>query len=293
MLQAVSVGQPAMILLEKGFVGSILSLFAQACNLVNAQGEVIALVGRAVGSGPLNIVLENGAGFLSRDLATGLPVEGDGHSIRLGKALTVNLSGAEIWEPRLEGTGLLDEPGWKANLTVLYHHLVSQAPPESLAYLLVPGSAGRWSVQSACREAARRAMARLLVALQMGDRQGITAGAAALAGLGPGLTPAGDDFLLGLMVGLRMGPPGLKEKELSIAETCQIIYKTAAERTNLLSRALLRSAGEGLFSEAWHILLATLRQGKADEVREAADRILGFGGTSGADALAGFLSLWS
>lgn len=288
-----SVGQPAMNLLERGFVGSILSLFAQACNLVNGQGEVIALVGRPIGNGPLNIVLENGTGFLARDLATGLPVEGDGHRLRLGNALTVSLNGAAIWEPRLEGTGLLDDPRWKVNLAVLYHHLVSRAPAESLAHLLAPGSAERGGMKSAYREAARQAIGRLLAALQVGDRQGIAAGAAALAGLGPGLTPAGDDFLLGLMAGLRTGPPFLEGKELSVAETCQIIYEAAAERTNLLSRALLRSAKEGLFSEAWPILVATLRQGKADKVREAADRILGFGGTSGADALAGFLSLWS
>jgi len=55
--------------------------------------------------------------------------------------------------------------------------------------------------------------------------------------------------------------------------------------------ALLRSAREGMFGEAWHILLAALRQGKADEVRRAADRVLGFGGTSGADALSGFLAV--
>jgi hypothetical protein len=46
-----------------------------------------------------------------------------------------------------------------------------------------------------------------------------------------------------------------------------------------------------MFGEAWHGLLAALRQGKAAEVRRAADRILGFGGTSGADALSGFLAV--
>jgi hypothetical protein len=37
--------------------------------------------------------------------------------------------------------------------------------------------------------------------------------------------------------------------------------------------------------------LAALRHGKASEVRKTADRILGFGGTSGADALSGFLAV--
>jgi hypothetical protein len=55
--------------------------------------------------------------------------------------------------------------------------------------------------------------------------------------------------------------------------------------------ALLRSASQGMFGEAWHVLLAALRQGKASEVRGAVTRLMGFGGTSGADALSGFLAI--
>ena len=152
MLQAVSISQPVMSTLEgEGFVGSVLSVFAGACNLVSDQGEVVAPVSQRVGNGPLNIVLEG-----------------------------------------------------------------------------------------------------LLAALQVGDRQEITAGAAAPAGLGPGLTPAGDGFLLGLMAALRTWPQFLAGRGLSAEEACQTIYGAAAGRTNLLSMALLQSAREGMFGEAWH-----------------------------------------
>jgi hypothetical protein len=296
-LQAVSISQPVMDTLErKGFAGSVLSVFAEACNLVSAQGKIVALVSQRVGNGPLNIVLEGG-GFFPKGLEAGLPVEGDGRSIRIGEALTsepqrVSLAGAEVWEPRLEGDGLnADWPGLKARLVVLHHHLLAQAPPASLVCPLIAGATAGRGVESAYRKAAWGAIEELLAALRAGDRQGITAGAAALAGLGPGLTPAGDDFLLGLMAGLRTWPPFLEGKGLSVEETCQAIYRAAIGRTNLISLALLQSAQEGLFNEAWHELLAALRQGKANDVKEAADRILGFGETSGAEALAGFLSV--
>jgi hypothetical protein len=94
-----------------------------------------------------------------------------------------------------------------------------------------------------------------------------------------------------LMAGLRTWPQFLAGKGLSVEEACQAIYGAAAGRTNLLSTALLRSARAGMFGEAWHELLAALRQGKAEEVRRAANRILGFGETSGADALSGFLAV--
>jgi len=297
MLRAVSISQPVMDTLEKeGFAGSVLSVFTGACNLVSDQDEVIALVGQRVGNGPLNIVLEEDS-FLARGLEVGLPVKGDGRGIRVGEALNnepyrISLAEAEVWEPRLEGEGLtVDWPGLKASLALLHDHLIAQAPAESLACLLAAGAAGERSVESAYRRAARGAIEGLLAALQVGDCQGIIVGAAALAGLGPGLTPAGDDFLLGLMAGLRTWHQFLARKGLSVEEACQAIYGAAAGRTNLLSTALLRSAREGMFGEAWHELLAALRQGKAAEVRRAADRILGFGETSGADALNGFLAV--
>jgi hypothetical protein len=293
----VSISQPVMDTLEKeGFAGSVLSVFTGACNLVSDQGEVLVLVSQRVGNGPLNIVLEGDA-FLARGLEVGLPVKGDGRGIQVREALKnepyrVSLAGAEVWEPRLEGDGLnANRPELKANLAVLHDHLIAQAPAESLACLPAAGAAGGRSVESTYREVARRAIEGLLAALYGGDRQGITAGAAALAGLGPGLTPAGDDFLLGLIAGLRTWPQFLAGKGLSVEEACQAIYGATAGRTNLLSTALLRSAREGMFGEAWHELLAALRQGKAAEVRRAADRILGFGETSGADALSGFLAV--
>jgi hypothetical protein len=175
---------------------------------------------------------------------------------------------------------------------------MAQAPAESLARLgghgnpphLVAGVAGGRSIESTYRKVALKAIEGLLAALQVGNRQGTAANTAALAGLGPGLTPAGDDFLLGLMAGLQTWPQFLAGGGLSVEEACQAIYEAADGRTNLLSTALLRSAREGMFSEVWHILLAALRQGKADEVRGAADCVLSSGGTSGADALSGFLA---
>ncbi len=123
------------------------------------------------------------------------------------------------------------------------------------------------------------------------DISSIGGSAALLVGLGPGLTPAGDGYLVGLMAGLRVWP-GLCE--VSSEEACRIILDAAEDRTTLLSRALLRSAKEGLFRENWHELLAELAGGEVIRIRQAVRRILSAGATSGADALAGFLSpyLW-
>lgn len=71
----------------------------------------------------------------------------------------------------------------------------------------------------------------------------------ALAGLGPGLTPSGDDLLAGYIAGLVL-LHGQRKRAHQMAEE-------AAERTNSLSATLMRHAALGEVPEPVHILLAT------------------------------------
>ena len=77
----------------------------------------------------------------------------------------------------------------------------------------------------------------------------------ALVGLGPGLTPAGDDWLAGWLLAQHLGEDlrGLRNLE-------GLIVALAAERTTTLSRALLTCAAAGEADAAWHTLLATLAE---------------------------------
>ena len=75
--------------------------------------------------------------------------------------------------------------------------------------------------------------------------------ARALAGLGPGPTPSGDDVLAGCVAGLVL-LHGLRKRATRVAEE-------AAARTNSLSATLLRHAALGEVPEPVHILLATER----------------------------------
>lgn len=68
-----------------------------------------------------------------------------------------------------------------------------------------------------------------------------------LAGIGEGLTPAGDDLLVGYAAGLTLWH-GREEEARAIADV-------AAPRTNLLSATLLRHAARGELPEPAHLLL--------------------------------------
>ncbi len=106
-----------------------------------------------------------------------------------------------------------------------------------------------------------------------------------LAGLGPGLTPAGDDFILGAILAARIIHP----EELANILTKELA-EAAAPLTTSLSAAWLRAAGRGEAGVMWHNFFAALSSGDQMAVQNAAVRLLAIGHTSGADTLAGFLS---
>ncbi len=147
----------------------------------------------------------------------------------------------------------------------------------------------KMSPDFALAQRATWAAGELLQGLRAGDEARVARGAEALAGLGPGLTPAGDDFLVGLMAALHAWPKLLPTGWMP-ERAAAIIAHAAAGRTTRLSAAWLRHAAVGEFGEAWHTLIHALAEGETAAIRSAAERILHTGATSGADALAGFLA---
>ena len=98
-----------------------------------------------------------------------------------------------------------------------------------------------------------------------------------LIGLGPGLTPAGDDFVGGAMIALRaFGNAPLADRIASWA------LPLARKRTNRISRAHLECAARGEGHEALHDLLCTFEE-------KHLERLARIGHTSGLDAAAGAL----
>ncbi|GAB4137406.1 MAG: hypothetical protein Tsb0016_02590 [Sphingomonadales bacterium] len=110
---------------------------------------------------------------------------------------------------------------------------------------------------------------------------GLARAAHALAGLGIGLTPAGDDFLCGIMLACWL----LDEHA---AAGCAAIAKAASALTTPLSAAFLGQAAQGYCRAPWHHLLAAVIAQNDSAIIDALNAVAAQGATSGADSLAGF-----
>lgn len=107
-----------------------------------------------------------------------------------------------------------------------------------------------------------------------------------LVGRGLGLTPSGDDVLMGFGTALRF----LYREDVS--DLGQVFFKTVSEaiprKTTAVSEAYYQALTGGYANEDYLELLEVIRSRNASALRGALLRVLELGHTSGADSLLGF-----
>jgi len=256
--------------------GRVLTVSARACNLL-VGGGVIALVTPEAGDGPLNVVVAGDAGLFAA-LEAGAAAALTAERVIVGD-LRVELAGAALWEPRPDWAALRARCAVIVQRLPLLRAALCAAPAGSFLALIEPATG---ALPAAIEATGRQALASLRAGWA-GDEARLREGAAALAGLGGGLTPAGDDLLCGWMLGVWLAHP---QPDL----LCRAVVEESAARTTALSAALLRAAARGECSAAWQALLGALAGGSERDVVEAATAVLAHGATSGADGLSGLLA---
>jgi hypothetical protein len=107
--------------------------------------------------------------------------------------------------------------------------------------------------------------------------------ASRLVGLGPGLTPSGDDLLAGLLVGTAWVRGTVST---GLGRAC---VAAAVGRTTDISVARIRHAARGVMEEIQERVLVALYAGEVDRavLERAVARAARWGHTSGADTLVG------
>ena len=155
-------------------------------------------------------------------------------------------------------------------------------------------------------QAAQRRFDTLAQALGAHDLPAFGAAAQAVLGLGPGLTPSGDDLVGGLMFTFSQAPPAPWRGRLRPLR--QDLHNAAASATNAISAALLDDLMDGrsyrLLHELFDAMAAYRPPGAADMpdtdtdtdahdrlalLLSAASALLQLGASSGADLLCGVL----
>ena len=262
-LKARYIGRPLLHSLTKNsFTGSVVGIYRDFCNILGNDGRMITIAISPIGKSPFSVLIEWQDSFTS--ILVKMNVRADQYGIKVGDAIFISLDNAKTWEPKMP-----------------------QFPPTfrlkaSSAELLFNST--KWFVPTFKNSSNNYMRDELIFGAEelqhaLVNRSSIKRAVTFLAGLGPGLTPAGDDYLLGIMA------------SLWLTKNTNFLHEIAwisSQKTTSLSAAYLMAGAKGEFAEYWHHLAKAILCQDPKILRKNISNFIQIGASSGRDALAGF-----
>jgi hypothetical protein len=274
-------------------IGTIHSVFNKALNIA-LDGTLLALLSNELPRMPNSVRLPSS---VTKEL---LPNLRPGMEARVGDDrlhipahnFSLCLSDTHAWEPRPD----LSTCSWSRETVAQHTRLLTQFLAEKQHQGGLAPLVGSLFLEQQLQETplSRMAMPKLRLLAQASWRQniaGIEEAVSGLAGLGPGLTPSGDDVLGGFAAIMALLSPQLSVDALPRKYIASIIAAVAKPRTTILSAVLLEYASRGEVAEQLGMLMLTLSYPveASETMLDAADHVLAFGASSGSDTLLGIL----
>jgi len=247
--------------------------------------------------GPLTLNLEGDRDILNR-IENGMEVEiGSGEISIPILAFRVQASQAEVWSPPLPQAPVRSPEGRRETLRTFtgemlplikeQDHPVIYTQLTALAQRDTPPAPQPGSLLAAIQDLHQNAMA--------GDLSGARKAFNLLLGRGEGLTPAGDDLLLGWLLTLNRWREALVP-ELDLQPLNQAILSAAYEKTTTISANLLECAAKGegderLINVLDEVMCVGVQHAEPLQVSNLIKPLLSWGSSSGLYAFLGMVPL--
>lgn len=265
--------------------GTVLGVYRNACSWRCDDGTVTTLLSAANDPLPLAVTVETPEAFAFTDHATvGQFVRVRGGIVRFANGgLSIDLRWAERWCGRLDNDPIMVQPtmidaGWE----IVAAHGTASAGEFCLGH-------GKGGNPGSIALAGADSVSALVSSTKTLDHAHASGAALALVGRGHGLTPSGDDFLVGFLAGLSTNC-GARPKYRQFVRALGLAIVADLGRTNSVSATYLRAAADGRVGAALHAVINAFRSGKHRAVATEIRRVLGIGHESGTCTIIGLLA---
>ncbi len=260
----------------------VIAAFERSFYAEDGDGRLACFLGEGAESGPLHVLCRDWRGPEAAGVRPGTVfTRADARLSSPG--LVIKTGPHAVWRPA-PFPRFAAEP-FRRGFAALRAALPAAAPPRSLPALLFLRQGGLPAdadpLTKALVDAAADGTRRLLDWLE--HPAAAPAWAPALLGLGPGLTPSGDDILAGVLLALHAVGDAA-----AVAIMAPPLRDLSPAATNPISRAHLLAALDGAGAAAFHDLLTGVLTARTD-VSPLLERIARVGHSSGWDALFGIL----
>jgi len=282
------------LLAQPGFSGKVLAVLSSAVYFVGGDGEILWLSRKDLAMHRRCIL----ASFGPRSICPGQNFFVQGPFLRISEGVTLHLDSATEWKPPAV------VPKYAKPLNVLHsctrqllEAVMTLGNAKGLGQMipfissLLDGNKQAISNTDPLLAKARNSILDLATACLTFDVTQVARRGRELVGLGPGLTPSGDDFLGGLLFAAHSlktaYPRHFHWEEAPVTE----LIDWARTQTHPISHTILKDHAFGHGPKPLHDVVMSLLNGQGlSRTMEGTERLLGIGETSGWDILAGMLT---
>jgi len=277
---------------QADFEATIHSVFPAAVNLRPAHEDLLlSLVAATEADLPQGVRLDTSPGFSFEKLTVGERATcQSGTLVFENTGLVVDFHRARRWSCDLPAyTTDLTDPAVAAGWDCVWQALnerQSRLGAEIVAQDLLRAGGKAQSATSRRLGEAIRALIEATCRFQLDDLSLLTR----LIGLGAGLTPCGDDFLVGYLAGMWCTLGNFVERRQAVSKLGQGVIHLSRQ-TNDISRTYLYHAAQGQVSSRLDALVGAIsRPGSPGQLLAVAESAMHSGHSSGMDAVTGLLS---
>jgi len=289
------VGEEVKILITSPlFSGKVLAVFSNNIYLSGQSGEILWVACEDLPMHRRCIT----ASFQPHSLCVGQSFLVHGSCLQIGRAIAIDFDQAEEWEPLKIGPeqarplGIVNDWVYRIFATISTPDRdagFSQAIP--IISAMADGRGLKGVPLDSLVARAIHPILGIAKACLNEDMVHIAQIGRELIGLGPGLTPSGDDFLGGLLFAAHCLKMVYPREFCWDEEPILDLIDWSRTRTNPISHAILSDLSLGYSPEPLHDIVRSLLNGKDwERAMLSINRLLGIGHTSGWDILAGLLT---
>jgi hypothetical protein len=249
-------------------LGRVRYVHSKVIYLTASNGWLAAILPKPVGNGPHYIIIDSLEPLVDRVVQDG-SFSWQGDTLEFNNRLSLDASLAERWRPApLPGL----DPGWEHRSTLARQSLVLLGHHQAQDILAGPE-------ERFIQAAGRRDWNDFYLAVRN------------LVGLGPGLTPAGDDFLAGFYGALAHLAP----TQAGVGDFYQYandaLFRNLSGRTHPVAEFFTEQFAAGFTSQVFQEVLFSICSSEGKLALQGYIRaLLNFGSTSGTEILRGMLA---
>ncbi|MDD5728901.1 MAG: DUF2877 domain-containing protein [Victivallales bacterium] len=284
-LTARAISDSALQLISNYRSGIVHSVFKRCCNVVLPATELFTVAEAKFPRQPGVIQVLD---IKFDEIAAGATVLCSEREIAFPEyAIRISCSGAEIYSCRCHSIKIPPDEILKTHLHAAWRVIMKYGTENGLGEIKCPlrdynfTAAGNFSMLG---KQALAALASLCGGIIAVDENMVNRGIRGLLGLGPGLTPSGDDILGGIIAALFLS---------DMRKACHILRKAVKKTlagggcTTTVSECALRHTVNGEIADTVYSAVAGILKHKEPQVVNAIKKLINYGSTSGTETAMG------